>query len=130
LENFDASKLIGNQKINIYSNAKFSTSTEIRDQMERNIFKFSNGDTSFAALSDGMGNAITKADYVSNAKEMVTELVISVRALAIIFIFISLITAFIMIYIITEIVLGKFNGFMSYMRIQGYTNYEINSIFV
>jgi putative ABC transport system permease protein len=129
-ENFDASKLIGNQKINIYSNAKFSTSTEIRDQMERNIFKFSNGDTSFAALSDGMGNAITKADYVSNAKEMVTELVISVRALAIIFIFISLITAFIMIYIITEIVLGKFNGFMSYMRIQGYTNYEINSIFV
>jgi putative ABC transport system permease protein len=121
---------VNGQKINIYSNAKLSNNSVITDQMQKIIFQAKMGDTSFAGFSTNLTSAISNTTYVAIEKGMMESLINSVFSLGIIFIVISLITAVIMVYLITDLSIGKFKNFMSFMRVQGYTMKEINSIFM
>jgi putative ABC transport system permease protein len=121
---------INGQDINVYSNAKMSTNSVITDQLQKIIFQSKMGDTSFAGFSTNLTSAISSTTYVSIEKGMMESLINSVFSLGIIFIIISLVTAVIMVYLITDLSIGKFKNFMSFMRVQGYTMREINSIFM
>jgi putative ABC transport system permease protein len=107
-----------------------STNSVITDQLQKIIFQSKMGDTSFAGFSTNLTSAISSTTYVSIEKGMMESLINSVFSLGIIFIIISLVTAVIMVYLITDLSIGKFKNFMSFMRVQGYTMREINSIFM
>jgi putative ABC transport system permease protein len=118
-------------KANIWSNAKLSKDDFINDQMRRMILHADGGDNSIYGMGKGtIAPSINKANYVASTKSVINKLVVSVYAICMIFVVISIITALIVIYLITDLSIGRFKRFMSLMRVQGYQMREINSIMV
>ncbi|WP_339021123.1 ABC transporter permease [Spiroplasma endosymbiont of Atherix ibis] len=114
--------------INIWSNAKMSSNVQNADQMQRIILNSFNGNNSTLGFDKYMDQAIGFTDYIDTKKIAMNNLITSIVSLSIIFISLSLITAIIIIYLITDMFVGRYKRFMSYMRIQGYSMKEINSI--
>lgn len=123
-----ATTTIDESKINIWSNAKMSKDGSMSDQTKQIVFQTNYGDTSVDGLSKNTEQAINKVVYVGETKQIVDKLVGSIYSFAIVFIVIAIITSLIICYLITDLFVGKFKSFMSFMRIQGYTMREINSI--
>jgi putative ABC transport system permease protein len=118
-------------KANIWSNAKLSKDDFINDQMRRMILHADGGDNSIYGMGKGtIAPSINKANYVASTKSVINKLVVSIYAICMIFVVISIITALIVIYLITDLSIGRFKRFMSLMRVQGYQMREINSIMV
>ncbi|ARU91310.1 hypothetical protein SCLARK_00647 [Spiroplasma clarkii] len=77
-----------------------------------------------------MTQLIGKTDYVNMKKAAVNDLIGSVLSIIVIFIIICLFTSIIVIYLITDMFVGKYKVFMNYMRIQGYSLQEVNAIII
>jgi putative ABC transport system permease protein len=120
---------IGSETINAWSNAKMSRDKNISDQFRHMSIYAANGDTSINGLgSGGVTQSITNATYVGKTKEVINKLLVSVYAIAIIFIVIAIVTSLVLIFLITDLSIGGFKIFMGFMRVQGYRMSEINSI--
>ncbi|WP_157806909.1 ABC transporter permease [Spiroplasma floricola] len=128
-ESFDIRKNFENgSSISIWSNAKMSNNIQNADQMQRLILNTFNGNNATLGFDKYMDQAIGSADYINIKKIAMNNLITSIVSLSVIFISLSLITAIIIIYLITDMFVGRYKRFMSYMRIQGYSMKEINSI--
>jgi hypothetical protein len=91
-------------KANIWSNAKLSKDDFINDQMRRMILHADGGDNSIYGMGKGtIAPSINKANYVASTKSVINKLVVSVYAICMIFVVISIITALIVIYLITDL---------------------------
>jgi putative ABC transport system permease protein len=118
-------------KANIWSNAKLSKDEFINDQMRRMILHADGGDNSIYGMGKGtIAPSINKANYVASTKSVINKLVVSVYTICMIFVVIAIVTALIVIYLITDLSIGRFKRFMSLMRVQGYQMREINSIII
>jgi putative ABC transport system permease protein len=118
-------------KANIWSNAKLSKDDFINDQMRRMILHADGGDNSIYGMGKGtIAPSINKANYVASTKSVINKLVVSVYTICMIFVVIAIVTALIVIYLITDLSIGRFKRFMSLMRVQGYQMREINSIII
>jgi putative ABC transport system permease protein len=118
-------------KANIWSNAKLSKDEFINDQMRRMILHANGGDNSIYGMGKGtIAPSINKANYVASTKSVINKLVVSVYTICMIFVVIAIVTALIVIYLITDLSIGRFKRFMSLMRVQGYQMREINSIII
>ncbi|AUB32100.1 ABC transporter permease [Spiroplasma floricola] len=127
--NFNARKMFNDgTSINIWSNAKMSSNTQNADQLQRILFTTFNSNNATDGLAKYMNQSIGNTDYIHMKKEAMNNLIMSVISISLIFVSLSLITAIIIIYLITDMFVGKYKRFMSYMRIQGYSMKEINSI--
>ncbi|AKU80271.1 ABC transporter permease [Spiroplasma turonicum] len=128
-KNFDSNKLFKNDsKINIWSNAKMSKNVEPVDVFNRAIVKFKNWNNTTTKASKYMTDAIGFTDYINLKKAATSNLITSVSSISIVFITISMIVGIIIIYVITDLFVGRYKSFMNYMRVQGYSLREINSI--
>ncbi|AHI52561.1 Yip1 family protein [Spiroplasma culicicola] len=114
--------------VNIWSNAKMSSNQLISDQLERLIFQPKFGNTSATGFGKYMESAIGPTDYVDMQKNVINNLIFATLSLSIVFISISIFTGLMVIYLITDLFVGKYKKFMSYMIVQGYSMKEINSI--
>ncbi|WP_041618901.1 ABC transporter permease [Spiroplasma taiwanense] len=128
-KSFDSRQKFENgNSINIWSNAKMSKNRQISDQMQRLILNSINSNNASVSFDKYFNSAIGYTDYIKVKKEAIENLITSIILISTIFITISMITAMIVIYLITDLFIGRYKKFMSYMRIQGYTMKEINSI--
>ncbi|AOG60722.1 hypothetical protein SHELI_v1c07730 [Spiroplasma helicoides] len=125
-QNYDS--LLNNSNVNIWSNAKMSREDEPSDRYDRSIFKFMQANNTTTNASKYMSDAVGYTDYINLKKDAMSNLLKSVISIAIVFISISMVVGIIIIYVITDIFIGKYKSFMNYMRILGYTLREINSI--
>ncbi|ALD66849.1 ABC transporter permease [Spiroplasma cantharicola] len=126
---FDSRKEFENgTSINIWSNAKMSSNIQNADQMQRILLAPFNANNSTEGFAKYMDQSIGYTDYIQMKKMAMSNLITSVISISVIFVSLSLITAIIIIYLITEMFIGRYKRFMSYMRIQGYSMKEINSI--
>ncbi|AKX34361.1 hypothetical protein SLITO_v1c07360 [Spiroplasma litorale] len=129
--NFDSVLNIdGQTKINIWSNAKISTNETNSDQLEKIILNPDSGNNTMAGFIDYMKQAINQSDSINTKKDAINKLLSSVISIATIFISISMIAATIVIFLITDIFIGRYKTFMANMRIFGYSMREINSIII
>lgn len=119
---------VGQTSVNIWSNAKMSSNDMISDQLQRIIFQSKDGNITTDGFKQYMATAIGKTDYMKVRKEATSNLISSATSLSIVFVSISIISAIIVIYLITDLFVGKYKRFMNYMRIQGYSMREVNSI--
>ncbi|AKX34615.1 ABC transporter permease [Spiroplasma litorale] len=117
-----------NSKINIWSNAKLSKNIEPIDKYNRSIVKFKNWNNATANADRYLVDAIGFTDYINLKKAATNDLIKSVASISVVFITISMIVGIIIIYVITDLFVGKYKNFMNYMRVQGYSLGEINSI--
>jgi putative ABC transport system permease protein len=117
------------ENINAWSNAKMSYDQDISDQFRRMTLHAKNGDTSINGLGNGGAiQSITNGTYIGKTKEVIDKLIVSVYAICIIFIAIAVIASLVLIFLITDLTVGRFKIFMGFMRVQGYKMSEINSI--
>ncbi|QEH61781.1 putative ABC transport system permease protein [Spiroplasma chinense] len=127
--NIDARvKLSDKKSINIWSNAKFSSNEIIADQYSRYLLAPNNMNNSTSGFSRYMKELVGNADYVLIRKQAVQNLIHSTLAIVFVLIVICIITSVIVIYLITDMFVGRYKRFMGYMRIQGYSMKEINNI--
>ncbi|WP_339034020.1 ABC transporter permease [Spiroplasma endosymbiont of Cantharis rufa] len=128
-EGFDTRREFENgYSVNIWSNAKMSSNIQNADQMQRILLSPFNANNTTDGFSKYMDQSIGYTDYIQMKKMAMSNLITSVISISVIFVSLSLITAIIIIYLITEMFIGRYKRFMSYMRIQGYSMREINSI--
>ncbi|WP_339030096.1 ABC transporter permease [Spiroplasma endosymbiont of Cantharis nigra] len=128
-EGFDTRREFDNgSSVNIWSNAKMSSNIQNADQMQRILLSPFNANNATDGFAKYMDQSIGYTDYIQMKKMAMSNLITSVISISVIFVSLSLITAIIIIYLITEMFIGRYKRFMSYMRIQGYSMREINSI--
>ncbi|ASP28714.1 ABC transporter permease [Spiroplasma corruscae] len=128
---YDSSvKFNDNKSVNIWSNAKMSSNPEPTDKYDRAIVKFKNWNNTTNNANKYMSDAIGFTDYISLKKLATSNLITSVASISVVFITISMIVGIIIIYVITDLFVGKYKSFMNYMRVQGYSIKEINSIII
>ncbi len=128
-EGFDTRREFENgSSVNIWSNAKMSSNIQNADQMQRILLSPFNANNATDGFAKYMDQSIGYTDYIQMKKMAMSNLITSVISISVIFVSLSLITAIIIIYLITEMFIGRYKRFMSYMRIQGYSMREINSI--
>ncbi|ARU92130.1 hypothetical protein SCLARK_001662 [Spiroplasma clarkii] len=114
--------------INIYSNAKLSASAVATDHFENYLLTPSNMNNTTDGFAAFMKPTIGQTDFIKIREAAVEDLIASTLAIVIVLILICIITSIIVIYLMTDMFVGHYKTFMSYMRIQGYFMKEINSV--
>ena len=109
-------------------NGKYSTNEKAVDQTERYILNSTNGNYSMLNFKDNFAPAITNADYVGMKQQILIKLTSITIEIATLFIVLTIITAIIIIFLMTDAFLAKYTKFIATLRIQGYAVREINSM--
>ncbi|AKU79960.1 ABC transporter permease [Spiroplasma turonicum] len=128
-ESFDSVLNINdNVNLNSWSDSKITSNDYNSDQLEKIMLTPKSGNNTMDGFMDYMKQSINHSDSVLTKKNAVKNLLSSVVSISIIFISISMIAAIIVIFLITDIFIGRYKIFMVNMRIFGYSMKEINSI--
>ncbi|WP_236608045.1 ABC transporter permease [Spiroplasma syrphidicola] len=110
-------------------NGKFS---KYDDQVDlTNRFNLSSHDGSYSVnnfINGQITNAITGTDFIGIKSDVIKKLSIVSNNLSIIYVLLTIITAIIIIYIMTDFFVNSYLKFIAVMKALGYSNWEVNSL--
>lgn len=121
-------KFSDGSSVNIWSNAKMSSNDIVADNFERYMLSPINMNNTLSGFAKYVKPTIGSTDYLKMTKDAMSNLISSTLAIVIVLILICIITSVIVIFLMTDMFVGRYKVFMSYMRIQGYYMHEINSV--
>lgn len=110
---------------------KLSAADDIYDIVARMPFKRVGDDYSIYSMTSLGGNAevptVANSDLLLRKKEMLTKMTEISLSASLLFIVTTIICSILIVIMITDSFTDQFRVFMSHMKAEGYTNWEINS---
>ncbi|MGL5268225.1 MAG: FtsX-like permease family protein [Spiroplasma sp.] len=110
---------------------KLSASDDIYDIVGRMSFKRDADDYTMYAMDGLNGNKevqlVVNSDLLLRKKEMLKKMSDITLSASLLFIVTTIICSILIVIMITDVFTNQFRRFMSHMKAEGYTNYEINS---
>ncbi|AOX43917.1 hypothetical protein S100390_v1c05800 [Spiroplasma sp. NBRC 100390] len=123
-----ANHVLGYQDSSQWFNGKYTKAIQPADQFQRYVLSSVSADNS---LNDGLtffSSAVGKVDYLYNKKQVVNQLSYFTTVLAGAMVSIIILTAVIIIFLVTDVFMERYTKFIALMRVFGYRRGEINSM--
>ncbi len=123
-----ANHVLGYQDSSQWFNGKYTKAIQPADQFQRYVLSSVSADNS---LNDGLtffSSAVGKVDYLYNKKQVVNQLSYFTTVLVGAMVSIIILTAVIIIFLVTDVFMERYTKFIALMRVFGYRRGEINSM--